>query len=122
MYRPVLDAVSGSLALTALVAMLPLLTLFILLGVLRMTAWKAALISLVVSLAVAIFAYSMPAGQALMASTEGAAFGFFPILFIVINAIWVYNMTVVTGHFDVLRRSFAKILSLIHISEPTRPY
>ena len=109
MYRPVLDALSGSLALTALVAMLPLLTLFILLGVLRMTAWKAALISLVVSLAVAIFAYSMPAGQALMASTEGAAFGFFPILFIVINAIWVYNMTVVIGHFDVLRRSFAKI-------------
>ena len=109
MYRPVLDALSGSLALTALVAMLPLLTLFILLGVLRMTAWKAALISLVVSLAVAIFAYSMPAGQALMASTEGAAFGFFPILFIVINAIWIYNMTVVTGHFDVLRRSFAKI-------------
>jgi lactate permease len=109
MYRPVLDALSGSLALTALMAMLPLLTLFILLGVLRMTAWKAALISLVVSLAVAIFAYSMPAGQALMASTEGAAFGFFPILFIVINAIWIYNMTVVTGHFDVLRRSFAKI-------------
>ncbi|MDQ1482158.1 MAG: lactate permease [Actinomycetota bacterium] len=109
MYRPVLDALSGSLVLTALVAMLPLLTLFILLGVLRMTAWKAALISLVVSLAVAIFAYSMPAGQALLASTEGAAFGFFPILLIVINAIWIYNMTVVTGHFDVLRRSFAKI-------------
>jgi len=109
MYRPVLDAVSGSLALTAVVAMLPLLTLFILLGVLRMTAWKAALVSLAVSLAVAIFGYSMPAGQALMASTEGAAFGFFPILFIVINAIWLYNMTVVTGHFDVLRRSFAKV-------------
>src|SRR5665811_2015103 len=122
MYRPVLDAVGGSLFLTAVLAMLPLLTLFILLGVLKMTAWKAALASLAVSLGVAIFAYGMPAGQALMASAEGAAFGFFPILFIVINAIWIYNMTVVTGHFDVLRRSFAKILSLIHISEPTRPY
>ena len=109
MYRPVLDAVSGSLALTALVAMLPLLTLFVLLGVLKLTAWKAALVSLVISLLVAIFAYSMPAGQALLASTEGAAFGFFPILFIVINAIWLYNMTVVTGHFDVLRRSFATV-------------
>ena len=109
MYRPVLDAVSGSLALTALVAMLPLLTLFVLLGVLRMAAWKAALISLVISLLVAIVAYAMPVGQALMATTEGAAFGFFPILWIVINAIWIYNMTVVTGHFDVLRRSFAKI-------------
>ncbi len=109
MYRPVLDAVGGSLTLTALLAMLPLLTLFVLLGALRMTAWKAALISLAVSLAVAIFAYSMPVGQALMATTEGAAFGFFPILFIVISAIWIYNMTVVTGHSDVLRRSFAKI-------------
>ena len=109
MYRPVIDAVSGSLVLTALVAMLPLLTLFVLLGVLRMAAWKAALVSLVVSLVVAIVAYSMPVGQASMAGIEGAVFGFFPILWIVINAIWVYNMTVVTGHFDVLRRSFAKV-------------
>jgi lactate permease len=109
MYRPVLDAVSGSLALTALVAMFPLLTLFVLLGVARMTAWKAALVSLVISLVVAIFAYSMPAGQAVNVGLEGAAFGFFPILWIVINAIWVYKMTVATGHFDVLRRSFAKI-------------
>ena len=109
MYRPVLDAVSGSLALTALVATLPLLTLFLLLGVARMTAWKAALISLGVSLVVAVFAYSMPAGQALDAGLEGAVFGFFPILWIVINAIWIYRMTVETGHFDVLRRSFAKV-------------
>ena len=109
MYRPVLDAVGGSLALTALVAMIPLLTLFVLLGVLKMAAWKAAVVSLVISLLVAIVAYSMPPGQALLAGTEGAAFGFFPILWIVINGIWVYNMTVVTGHFDVLRRSFAKV-------------
>ena len=109
MYRPVLDAVSGSLALTALVAMLPLLTLFVLLGVLRMAAWKAAVVSLVISLLVAVVAYSMPFGQAFMAGTEGAAFGLFPILWIVINGIWIYNMTVVTGHSDVLRRSFAKI-------------
>ena len=109
MYRPDLDALGGSLLLTALVAMLPLLTLFVLLGVMRMTAWKAALVALAISLAVAVFVYSMPAGQALLAGTQGAAFGFFPILWIVINAIWVYNMTVVTGHSDVLRRSFAKV-------------
>ena len=109
MYRPHLDAVAGSLALTAIVAMLPLITLFVLLGVLRITAWKAALASLAVSVVVAVLAYNMPIGQALDAGVEGAAFGFFPILWIVINAIWVYNMTVVTGHFDVLRRSFAKV-------------
>jgi len=109
MYRPHLDAVAGSLTLTAIVAMLPLITLFVLLGVLRITAWKAALVSLAVSVVVAVVAYSMPVGQALDAGVEGAAFGFFPILWIVINAIWVYNMTVVTGHFGVLRRSFAKV-------------
>jgi len=108
-YKPILDAVGGSLFLTALVAMLPLLTLFVLLGALRITAWKSALVSLVVSVLVAVIAYSMPTTQALLAGAEGAAFGFFPILWIVINAIWVYNMTVVTGHFDVLRRSFAKV-------------
>src|SRR3954469_12253746 len=109
MYRPVLDPVGGSLALSALFAMLPLLTLFVLLGVLRLSAWKAALISLLVALLVAVLVYPMPVGQALLAGTEGAAFGFFPILWIVINAIWIYNMTVVTGHFDVLRRSFTKV-------------
>ena len=51
----------------------------------------------------------MPIGQTLLAGTEGAAFGFFPILWIVINAIWVYQLTVETGHFDVLRRSFSQV-------------
>ncbi len=109
MYRPVLDAIGGSLALTSIFAALPLLTLFIMLGALRLRAWVAALISLTVAVAVAVLVYSMPIGQALRAGTEGATFGFFPILWIVINAIWVYNMTVVTGHFDVLRRSFGTI-------------
>ncbi|MEO7746149.1 MAG: L-lactate permease [Actinomycetota bacterium] len=109
MYRPVLDSIGGSLALTSIFAALPLLTLFIMLGALRLRAWVAALISLAVAVAVAVLVYSMPIGQALLAGTEGAAFGFFPILWIVINAIWVYNMTVVTGHFDVLRRSFGTI-------------
>ena len=67
------------------------------------------MVSLGVALAVAIVLFEMPAGQALLAGTEGAAFGFFPILWIVINAIWVYNLTVGTGHFDVLRRSFEKV-------------
>jgi len=108
-YRPVLDSIGGSLALTSIFAALPLLTLFIMLGALRLRAWVAALISLTVAVAVAVLVYSMPIGQVLLAGTEGAAFGFFPILWIVINAIWVYNMTVVTGHFDVLRRSFGTI-------------
>jgi lactate permease len=109
MYQQVLDPVAHSLAWSSLVAALPLVLLFVLLGALRVTAWVASLISLALALGIAIAVYGMPVGQALLAGTEGAAFGFFPILWIVINAIWVYQMTVETGHFDVLRRSFASV-------------
>jgi len=108
-YTITTDPIADSVAISAIFAVLPLLTLFILLGVLRMRAWLAALISLAVSLVVAIAVYTMPAGQALLAASEGAAFGFFPILWIVLNAIWVYNLTVASGHFDVLRRAFARV-------------
>ncbi|MGA8209663.1 MAG: L-lactate permease, partial [Nocardioidaceae bacterium] len=108
-FQQSLDPVGGSLALSALVAAVPLLTLFVLLGALRVAAWIAGLISLLVSLLVAVVLFGMPVGQAVLAGTEGAAFGFFPILWIVINAIWVYNLTVASGHFDVLRRSFEKV-------------
>ena len=109
MYQQILDPVAHSLALSSLVAALPLVLLFVMLGVLRVTAWVASLVSLVLAVVLAILVYGMPVGQALLAGTEGAAFGFFPILWIVINAIWVYQMTVETGHFDVLRRSFARV-------------
>jgi len=108
-YQQVLDPVAQSLAWSSLVAALPLLLLFVMLGVLRVTAWLASLVSLALAIVVAVFVYGMPLGQSLLAGTEGAAFGFFPILWIVINAIWVYQMTVETGHFDVLRRSFARV-------------
>ncbi|WP_041841089.1 L-lactate permease [Actinoplanes friuliensis] len=105
----VTDPVAHSVAFSALFAVLPLLTLFILLGVLRMKAWLAGLIALAVALIVAVAVYSMPVGQALLSASEGAAFGFFPILWIVLNAIWVYNLTVASGHFDVLRRSMERV-------------
>ncbi|GAB3678786.1 L-lactate permease [Saccharopolyspora tripterygii] len=109
MYQQVLDPLFGSLGLSALAAALPLLVLFVLLGVVRMAAWKASLISLLVALVVAVLVYPMPVGPAVLSATLGAAFGFFPILWIVINAIWVYNMTVTTGHFAVLQRSFSRV-------------
>jgi lactate permease len=109
MYKQFLDPVSHSLGWSSLFAVLPLLMLFVLLGGLRMKAQWAALISLGVSILVAIIVYSMPEGQTLDAAAEGALFGFYPILWIVINAIWVYNLTRESGHFAVLRRSFSKV-------------
>ena len=104
-YSPVL----GSLGWSSLVAVLPLATLFVLLGGLRVRAWLASLIGLAVALVIAVAVYAMPLGQAVLAGTEGAVFGFFPILWIVINALWIYRMTVRSGHFDVLRRSFGSV-------------
>ncbi|MDQ6850736.1 MAG: L-lactate permease [Actinomycetota bacterium] len=108
-YRQVYDPISNSLGISSIVAALPLITLFVLLGVVRMRAWLASLIALAVALIVAVAVYSMPVGDALNSGLLGAAFGFFPIMWIVLNALWVYNLTVETGHFDVLRRSFASI-------------
>lgn len=99
----------GGLGWSALVAALPLLVLFVLLGVFRMRAWLASLIGLALSLVVAVAAYGMPVFQAIDSGVEGAAFGLFPALWIVVNAIWMYRMTRASGHFDVLRRAFAKI-------------
>jgi lactate permease len=109
MYQQVLDPVGGSLFATAIFASLPLLTLFILLGGFKLKAHYAALCALAVAILVALIAYSMPIGQAANAAVLGALFGLFPIMWIVWNAIWIYNMTDATGHFAVLRRSFASI-------------
>ena len=109
MYKQVYDPVAGSLGWSALVAAVPLVTLFVLLGGLRMKAQWAALISLTVSIVVAVAVYGMPADQAFDSAAEGAVFGLFPIMWIVVNAIWIYNMTVESGHFAVLRRSFGAV-------------
>jgi lactate permease len=109
MYKQVYDPVANSLGWSTLFAVLPLVTLFVLLGGLKVKAQWAALASLLVSIIVALAVYSMPLGQTLDAGAEGAVFGLFPIMWIVVNAIWIYNLTVDSGHFAVLRRSFSSV-------------
>jgi lactate permease len=109
MYQQVYDPVGDSLGLTAIFAVIPLITLFVLLGGLRWAAHWAALTSLGVAIAIALAVYSMPLGQTLDSALLGAVFGLFPIMWIVWNALWIYNMTEATGHFAVLRRSFGRI-------------
>jgi lactate permease len=109
MYHQVYDPVGNSLGLSTLFAILPLLTLFVLLGGLKVRAHWAALASLAVAIIVAVVVYPMPVGQALDAGVEGAAFGLFPIMWIVVNAIWIFKMTEASGHLAVMRRSFARV-------------
>jgi L-lactate permease len=108
-YQQDFNPVSDSLGLTAIFAALPLICLFVLLGGFKLKAQWAARIALGMSMLVALIVYSMPVGQTALSASEGAAFGIFPIMWIVVTAIWVYNMTVATGHFAVLRRSFGAI-------------
>ncbi len=101
-FQQVLDPAAGSLALSALIAAVPLTALFVMLGVFRFPAHRAALISLLLSIVIAVGVWRMPVVQAGSATLEGALYGLFPILWILINAIWVYRLTVVTGWFEVL--------------------
>src|ERR671925_384653 len=109
MDKQVFDPVGSSLGLSAIFAALPLVVLFVLLGGLKVKAQWAGLAALGTAVVVGIGVYGVPAGQAFDSAAEGAAFGLFPIMWIVFNAIWIYNLTVESGRFAVLRRSFGSI-------------
>ncbi len=99
----------GSVGLSALVAGIPLYILFFMLAVKRTAGHKAAFVATATAVVLAIVAWGMPAGLAIDATLYGAAFGLFPIVWIVITAIWVYNMTVESGEFNIIKNSLAQI-------------
>ncbi|WP_318216269.1 L-lactate permease [Streptomyces sp. SCL15-6] len=109
MYVQELEPLADSLGLSALVAALPLVIVLVLLGGVRMKAHLAGLTGLLAAVLVAWLAYGMPLDQTVSSAAQGAVFGLFPILWIVVNALWVYRMTVRTRHFDILRRSFGRL-------------
>ncbi len=97
----------GSLIPSALAGALPVVVLLGLLGILRARAHRAALGGLATSLLIAILIYRMPLKLALAAAASGAAYGLFPIGWIVLSAIFVYEITVETGKFEIIRHSVA---------------
>ena len=96
---------AGSLGLSALVASLPVFVLLFLIGVKRKPAWVSALSGLAAAVVVALFVYGMPVGMMASAVTYGAAFGLFPIGWIVYSAIVLYRITVDTGKFEIIKDS-----------------
>ena len=105
-WTQVYSPVMGNIFLSALVAALPV---FVLLGFLakHVKAHYSAILGLVTCLAVAILVYRMPAGMAGMAAVHGALFGLLPIGWIVLNAIFIYDITVKSGDFEVVKHSIA---------------
>jgi lactate permease len=109
MWQPNFTPVAGSLPLSALVAALPILVLLLLLGIMRKPAWMASLIGLATAMLVAAAVYGMPAGRLVAAATNGAAFGLFPIGWVVFAAILLYRVTVESGKFEILKDSVGNL-------------
>ena len=101
----------GSIPLSAALAALPVVTLLGLLAFWHVRAHRAALAGLLVALVIAVLVYHMPANLAVMAAAYGGAFGLFPIGWIVLNAIFIYQLSIETGQFSVLQSQVAGLTS-----------
>src|SRR5215472_1100922 len=101
--------VGGSLWLSSLVAAIPVFVLLVLLGILRRPAWLASLYGLAAAAIIALAAYGMHVGKLISAVGYGAAFGLFPIGWVVFTAILLYNITVETGKFQIVKDSVGSL-------------
>ena len=99
----------GSMLLSTIIAAVPVIVLLGAIGIFEMKAHLAALLGLVSALLVAIIGFGMPSGMALMSAVYGGAFGLFPIGWIILNVIFLYQLTNEKGEFDVLQRSIRGI-------------
>ena len=97
--------------LSTLVSALPVLTLFFVLLVLRKRVWVSALAGMLMAVGLALVVFRMPAGMIAAASLNGFVFGFFRIAWIVIASIYLYNVAVETGQFQVMKESIAGLSS-----------
>ncbi|MEH7331861.1 L-lactate permease [Neobacillus drentensis] len=102
-------AVGDSLALSALLALIPILYFFWALAIKRMKGYVAGLTTLLIALILAVVAFKMPAGMAVMSATQGAVYGILPIGWIIITSVFLYKLTVKTGQFDIIRNSVVSL-------------
>jgi L-lactate permease len=109
MWDQVYVPVANSLPVSAAVAALPILVLLIALAWLRMAAWKAGLLGLAAAILVAVFVYGMPVRLVAASTAYGAAFGFFPISWIVFWAVVLYRVSVETGQFELIKDSVGRL-------------
>jgi lactate permease len=94
-----------NVVLSTIAAAIPVVTLLVLIASGKVKAHIAAIIALVIANLIAIFVFTMPAGMSIRASLLGVVTGFFPIGWIVLNVIFLYQVTVATGRFELLKRA-----------------
>jgi len=108
-FHQIYSPVGGSVFFSALVASLPPLLLAILLAGVRVTPWRAALAAAGTAFILAWLVWGMPLSLTIAAATHGMAFGLWPICWIVVSAVFFYNLSVESGDFDVIRRSLSRL-------------
>ncbi|MEQ1908676.1 MAG: lactate permease LctP family transporter [Vicinamibacterales bacterium] len=99
------EPIGGSLGVSALVAAIPIIVLFVMLGVLRKPSWMSALAALASGLIVALVVYGMPTNLAIISVVYGAAYGMFPIAWVVFSSIMLYRLVVDSGKFEIIKNS-----------------
>lgn len=102
-------AVGNSLGWTALVATIPILYFFWALAIKKMKGYMAGLTTLIIAIVIAVLAFKVPVLTAVASASQGAVYGIIPIGWIIITSVFLYNLTVKTGHFDVIRSSVLSI-------------
>lgn len=100
---------AGRIALSAAVAVIPICVLFWALAVRGLKGHVAGLLTTLVAILVAVLGFGMPVRLAIAATLQGALYGLFPIGWIVVAAVFLYNLTVKTGQFDIIKDSIASI-------------
>ncbi|RFB78439.1 L-lactate permease [Methylovirgula sp. 4M-Z18] len=103
MFQQLLTPVGDNLFLSFIVAALPIVTMLILLGVVRRPAWQASLAGLIVALVLALAVWQMPTALAFDSVANGMVFALWPVMWIVVNALLLYNIAVASGRFDAFR-------------------
>ncbi|MES5941387.1 MULTISPECIES: L-lactate permease [unclassified Bacillus cereus group] len=99
----------GNIWISAAVALIPIIFFFLALAVFRMKGYVAGLITVVLTILVALFAYKMPFTMAMAATGYGFLYGLWPIAWIIIMSVFLYKISVKTGQFDVIRASVLSI-------------
>ncbi|KFN12853.1 MULTISPECIES: lactate permease LctP family transporter [Bacillus] len=99
----------GNIWISAAVALIPIIFFFLALAVFRMKGYVAGLITVVLTILVALFAYKMPFTMAMAATGYGFAYGLWPIAWIIVMSVFLYKISVKTGQFDVIRASVLSI-------------
>lgn len=109
MWQQTYFPIANSLFWSSLVAALPIAALLYAIGIQRVAAWVSSLMGLAAAIVIALIAYRMPAGLAFDSALYGAAFGAFPIFWVIYWAILLYRLTVDTGNFEILKKSIGQL-------------